>query len=131
MKILVINSERVAWDAFVESAHGATSYHRFGWKGVISKSFGHRCYYLAAVDDRGEWQGVLPLVHMRSKVFGNFMVSVPFVNYGGPICANEMAAQLLLNEAERLQHSIGATHVELRHLGRNCRACQRSNIRSL
>jgi hypothetical protein len=47
------------------------------------------------------------------------MVSVPFVNYGGPICANEMAAQLLLNEAERLRQSVGATHVELRHLGRN------------
>ena len=80
MKVVVINSEAGAWDAFVESAHDATSYHRFGWKGVISKSFGHQCHYLAAVDEQGELRGVLPLVHMRSNVFGNFMVSVPFVN---------------------------------------------------
>jgi serine/alanine adding enzyme len=63
MKVMVVNSDRDVWDSFVESDHGATSYHRFDWKGVISKSFGHQCHYLVAVDDQGKWHGVLPLVH--------------------------------------------------------------------
>ena len=116
MEIVVVDSQAEAWDSFVESVNDATSYHRFGWKEVVRKSFGHQCHYLAAVDDRGEWQGVLPLVHLRSWLFGNFMVSVPFVNYGGLLCKNDTAVRRLLEEAERLRHSIGATHVELRHL---------------
>jgi len=31
-------------------------------KGVISKSFNH------------QWDGVLPLAHLRSRLFGNFLV---------------------------------------------------------
>ena len=114
---MVVDSEAGDWDALVESVHDATSYHRFGWKRIVTSSFGHRCYYLAAIDDKGEWQGVLPLVHMRSRLFGNFMVSLPFVNYGGLLCRNDAAAGVLLSEAERLRRSVGATHVELRHLG--------------
>jgi len=117
MEALVVDSsEEIAWDSFVRSARDATSYHQFRWKTVISKSFGHQCHYLAAVDSRGEWQGVLPLTHLRSKLFGNFMVSLPFVNYGGLLCNNDTAARLLLDRAERLRSSIGASHVELRHL---------------
>jgi FemAB-related protein (PEP-CTERM system-associated) len=55
---------------------------------------------------------------MRSILFGNFLISVPFVNYGGLLCKNESAKEQLLGAAERLRQSLGATHVELRHLGR-------------
>jgi len=54
---------------------------------------------------------------MRSKLFGNFLVSVPFVNYGGVLYKSDLAAGLLLEEAEGLRRSLGATHVELRHVG--------------
>lgn len=119
MRILTVNSDEHLWDSFVESAQDATSYHRFKWKDVIAKSFGHQCYYLAAIDDKEEWQGVLPLVHMRSRLFGNFLISVPFVNYGGLLFKDESAKGTLLEEAERLRRSLGATHVELRHVGRS------------
>ena len=61
---------------------------RLKWRNVITESFGHNCHYLAAIDNNGEWQGVLPLVHMRSRLFGHFLISVPFVNYGGLLCNN-------------------------------------------
>jgi FemAB-related protein (PEP-CTERM system-associated) len=118
MQVVHIHSEENGWDSFVDSAPEATSYHRLKWKTVISRSFGHKCYYVGAVDNTGEWQGLLPLVHMRSRLFGNFLVSVPFVNYGGLLHKNDSAAGLLLEEAERLRRSLGATYVELRHMGR-------------
>jgi serine/alanine adding enzyme len=116
---IIVNSEATAWDSFVQITQGATSYHRFKWKDVITKTFGHQCFYLGAVDDKGELRGVLPLVRMRSRIFGHFLISVPFVNYGGVLCNNESAAGVLLDEAERLRRSLGATHVELRHAGRS------------
>ncbi|MCI0400695.1 MAG: FemAB family PEP-CTERM system-associated protein [Gammaproteobacteria bacterium] len=113
------HTEASRWDSFVQSAKDATSYHQFGWKAVITKSFGHQCHYLAAIDDKGGWQGVLPLVHMRSRIFGNFIVSVPFVNYGGLLCRDEAATSILLGEADKLRRLYGATHVELRHVAQS------------
>jgi serine/alanine adding enzyme len=124
MKVLVVDSQAKAWDCFVQSAQEATAYHQFKWKTVITESFGHPCHYLGAVDNNGEWQGVLPLVHMRSKLFGNFLVSVPFVNYGGLLYKSDSAASILLEEAERLRRVLGATHVELRHTGRSFEGIQ-------
>ena len=118
MKVVTIDSEESAWDLFIRSIEDATSYHRLKWRNVITESFGHNCHYLAAIDNNGEWQGVLPLVHMRSRLFGHFLISVPFVNYGGLLCNNDSAAGVLLDEAERLRRSLGATQVELRHAGR-------------
>jgi len=108
--------DRGTWDAFVDVFPRATSYHRWAWREVIEKSFGHPTYYLAALDASGRVGGVLPLVHMKSALFGNFLVSVPFVNYGGLLCEDKGARQALLAEAERLRLSCRAEHVELRHL---------------
>jgi FemAB-related protein (PEP-CTERM system-associated) len=116
MKVVIVDAQASAWDSFVQSAQDATAYHQFKWKTVITKSFGHQCHYFGAIDNNGAWQGVLPLVHMRSKFFGNFLISVPFVNYGGLLYKNDSAAGTLLEEAERLRRSLGATHIELRHV---------------
>lgn len=115
MKVITIHSEHSKfWDFFVQTIPHATSYHQFGWQIIIRKSFGHHCQYLVAIDDKGEWQGVLPLVHMRSMLFGNFLVSVPF-NYGGLLCKGDEPVGFLLDEAERLRHACRATYVELRN----------------
>jgi FemAB-related protein (PEP-CTERM system-associated) len=116
MRIVAVQNEEAEWESFVAASEDATSYHRFGWRTVFSESFDHPCHYLAAVDDTGRWQGVLPLVHMQSRMFGNFLVSLPFVSYGGLLCRNEEAGVLLLAQAEEIRRTSGATHVELRHL---------------
>lgn len=105
------------WDAYVDSMPAATSYHLSAWGKIIGESFGHRTHYLAAMDQSGEVAGVLPLVHMKSALFGSFLVSVPFVNYGGLLCRDRGCEQALLREADELRQSCGAEHVELRHLG--------------
>ena len=116
LKIAQVESDEAAWDAFVRTAEQGTGYHLFRWKRIINESFGHNAYYLAAVDEHGVSRGVLPLVHMKSCVFGNFLVSMPFVNYGGLVCNDASAARLLLTEADRLRDSLGAAHAELRHV---------------
>jgi serine/alanine adding enzyme len=58
-------------------------------------------------------------VHMKNRVFGNFLVSMPFLNYGGLLCDDESTERLLLDEVRQLRGELGASHVELRHL-RKC-----------
>src|ERR1044071_4199947 len=112
MNIVQVDNDEAGWDSFVQMAEQASCYHRFRWRSIIRESFGHSCYYFAAIDEDGVWRGVLPLVHMHSRLFGNFLVSVPFVNYGGLVCKDPLAVRLLLEHAEGVRKSFQATHVE-------------------
>ena len=73
------------WDDFVRRQDGWSHFHLFGWKHVVERVFDHECIYLAARDRAGRLTGVLPLVRVRSRLFGHYLVSMPFVNYGGPL----------------------------------------------
>jgi serine/alanine adding enzyme len=107
------------WDAFVETHPDATAYHGWRWRGVFEKAFGHETVYLAAMDG-DEVAGVLPLAIFRSRLFGRFAVSLPFVNYGG-LCATAPAAvDALLERAASLARERRLAHVELRHVARRC-----------
>jgi serine/alanine adding enzyme len=118
MRVVTVQGDTPAWDLFVESRADATSHHRYGWKTVLEKSLGHPCHYLAAIDDNGDWQGILPLVHMRSRLFGSYLISLPYLNYGGLLCRSEAAAAALLEAAGNIRRSGGASYAELRHIAR-------------
>lgn len=86
------------WDSFAVRQKGYTHFHRFSWRSVMERVFGHECVYLAARQADGTLAGVLPLVRVRSRVFGHYLVSMPFVNYGGPI-GSDAAILALADEA--------------------------------
>lgn len=100
------------WDRFVRGRPGWTHCHLHGWRAVIEGTFGHECPYLAARDN-GRLEGVLPLVRVRSRLFGHYLVSLPFLNYGGPLGSRE-AVRALAGEATRLAESTGVGLLELR-----------------
>jgi FemAB-related protein (PEP-CTERM system-associated) len=102
-----------AWDAYVQRAPGACAYHPWVWKTIIEQTYGHTTHYLAARTG-SEIHGVLPLVAMKSMLFGHFLVSLPFVNYGGVLADNDEARDLLLARAAEVAGESGAQHVELR-----------------
>lgn len=116
---IVVSSETAAeeWDAFVNSHPDSTGYHLAPWGRVFRNAFGHRSEYLTARRE-GRIVGVLPLVELRSRLFGRFMVSVPFVNYGGVLTSSDEAADALRRHAGTLARERGLSHVELRHLTR-------------
>jgi FemAB-related protein (PEP-CTERM system-associated) len=114
MKITTLESATQLWDDFVHRHPAARGPHLAGWKKVIEESFGHTCIYLMASENETV-RGVLPLVHMRSRIFGSFLISVPFLNYGGIIADEDVARQNLFNFARDLAATRGADFVELRH----------------
>jgi FemAB-related protein (PEP-CTERM system-associated) len=105
------------WDAFVEAHPEATGYHLWAWRGLFERVFGHKTTYLAARRD-GFTTGVLPLVSFRSVLFGRFIVSLPFVNYGGVLASDESSANALVARAASIARHERAGHVELRHRAR-------------
>jgi serine/alanine adding enzyme len=100
------------WDAFAREQAGYTHFHKWGWKLVLGEVFGHDCIYLAARDG-GAIQGILPLVRVRSAIFGHYLVSMPFLNYGGPLGSDEAIA-VLAGEAVRLADEDSVKLLELR-----------------
>jgi FemAB-related protein (PEP-CTERM system-associated) len=103
------------WNAYTASAADASVYHRYEWRALIQDVFGHRGVYLAAEDEGGGLRGVLPMIRLRSALFGDFLVSMPYFNYGGVLADDANVAQALLDEAASQARALGVTHLELRH----------------
>jgi serine/alanine adding enzyme len=92
----------------------ATIDHRWEWRDLFERVFGHRTSYLVA--RRGEnVTGVLPLVRFRSRLFGRSLVSVPFLNYGGVLASDAETTAALVSAARDTAAEFGARHVEFRH----------------
>ena len=103
----------LGWDAFVKGAPGAAFCHLAGWADILGGALSHETTWLVASDAAGDWQGVLPLTRVRSRLFGDFLVSVPFLNYGGPI-GNEGAREKLAASAVELARDWGVDLLEMR-----------------
>jgi FemAB-related protein (PEP-CTERM system-associated) len=101
------------WDAFVQECPEATFFHRAGWKTVIERAFGHRTHYLY-VERGGTIVGVLPLVEVKSALFGHALISNGFSVCGGPAVTEEAARALLDARAAELLQETGASYVEYR-----------------
>jgi FemAB-related protein (PEP-CTERM system-associated) len=108
------DAQRARWDAFVNTAPDATFFHRAGWSQVIERAFRHRTHYLYA-EENGAIAGVLPLVELRSLLFGKALVSTPFCVYGGVSAASESARRELTESACALARELGVSYLELRH----------------
>jgi FemAB-related protein (PEP-CTERM system-associated) len=107
--------DRARWDAFVEVCPEATFFHHSGWKTVLERVFGHSAYFLFA-QQGGKIEGVLPLGHIRSLLFGNSLISTPFCVYGG-VAANTVEARVALTRAGvELAEQLRVDYLELRHL---------------
>jgi len=104
-----------AWDQFVAGMPTGTFFHRSAWAGVFRDAFGHTPHYAAAEQD-GAITGVLPLVHVKTMLFGNSLMSSPFCVYGGPLAADRDSALALQAHAAALLGQTGAGSAEFRFL---------------
>ena len=103
------------WDAFVMDCAAATFFHRAGWQQIIESIFRHRTHFLYA-ERGGRIEAILPLAHVKSLLFGNALVSLPFCVYGGVASNTVEAATALETAAEQLTRQLGASHLELRNV---------------
>ena len=105
------------WDAYVASRPELGPFFRYGWSSIITKSYGHDCYFLAHPAQCGKessFSALLPLVHFHRPAGANRLVSLPYIDYAGLAAKNTQSEAQLIKAAFALASDLGAEHVELR-----------------
>ncbi|TCO83179.1 FemAB-related protein (PEP-CTERM system-associated) [Plasticicumulans lactativorans] len=111
--------DHARWDAFVVACPEATFFHRAGWQTVLERAFGHPTYFLYA-EREGVIVGVLPLGRVKSRLFGDALISLPFCVYGGVAATDPLVRRPLIEAACALARELGVDHLELRNRSRQC-----------
>ena len=116
VNIETVDGDDESWENYVQRQPGASFYHSLKFRDFIQQAVDHSTLYLKAVDEQQAVVGVLPIVGINSKLFGNYAVSLPFVNYGGPLANNASVIDKLFTEAEIHLQERRWDHVEIRTL---------------
>ena len=106
-------SAAAEWDQYLLQHPGGNFYQRYGWKNINRKNFGHECFFQAA-KQQGKIVGLMPMVHIKSHLFGNILSSMPFVNFGGLCSDSDAVTESLLDDARRLTAQCNADYLEIR-----------------
>ncbi len=108
-------ADTARWDAFVVAHADGTFFHLAAWCEVLQRAFGIGHDHLYA-ERGGEIVAVLPLARVRSRLFGDRLLSTPFCVYGGAIGEPD-AVRALEDAALRLARELGVQWLEVRTLG--------------
>jgi FemAB-related protein (PEP-CTERM system-associated) len=81
---------------------------------ILREGLGHIPYRLE-VTQGDDLLGVLPLAFVRSRLFGKFLVSLPYLNYGGILTEDPKVGGLLVDGAIGLAEQLDVRYLELRH----------------
>ncbi len=101
-------------DAWVLSQPESTPFHRPAWIFAVARGNGQRAILLVARDVTGAIVGVLPLVLIRSALFGRALVSSGFAVDGGILSTNSRAETALADTCWALAQAHGCSTAELR-----------------
>ncbi len=98
--------DRIKWNELVNSNLGSAPYHLWEW-GEICRTAGIEPIYI-------EDGGVLPLVFIKSFIFGDRLISMPFADHGGPLASSNENRLDLLRTAIREGKDRNVRSIEIR-----------------
>lgn len=103
-----------AADAFVMAQEAGTPFHRSAWLRGVERATGNPAHLIAAVAPSGQICGLLPLHHVKSRLFGQALVSSAFAVDGGILATDPAAIPVLVAAAEELARNKAVPSIELR-----------------
>jgi FemAB-related protein (PEP-CTERM system-associated) len=108
------SGEEGLWDEFVNSSPSSTVFHLSNWTRVVERVLGHQSLSLVARREN-RITGVFPISCVRSRLFGNSLISSPLAVYGG-ICADDQQSHTaLLQAGSQLGRKFGVKYLEMRN----------------
>ncbi len=113
LKVQAASPDDKRLEAFVRGHAGATPFHLPQWSRAVEQGTGQRAHYLVA-EQAGAVRGVLPLTEIRSRLFGNALVSAGFATGGGALAEDDETASALADAAWNLALALGCPTAELR-----------------
>jgi FemAB-related protein (PEP-CTERM system-associated) len=115
MEVVSLTAERVSrWNAYVDAHPQGRIYHRTEWMNITERAFGKKPLYRLVLDGE-QITGILPVIRFHTFLVGKQLISLPYVNYGGPLWSNEQAKDLILQEIENLRIATASEAVEIRY----------------
>lgn len=111
---LADRADFAAIEGFVRAQPAATPFHLPQWTATTARACRQRPRYLVAERGDGSVAGVLPLLELRSRLFGSALVSTGFGTDGGILAEAPGAIAALASGAWDLAERIGVGSVELR-----------------
>lgn len=111
-------SDKKRWDDYVVRHPEGTLFHLINWKDVIEQTFGHKSLYLLAINPKNPTNpivGILPLFRIKSLLFGNYLVSMPFAEIGGVLANDHNVEKRLLAQAIKIAEDMRCDYLELRN----------------
>ncbi len=107
-RISVGSVDTNTWNKVVTSHNGSKIYHLYQWGTLLEEVHGHELVYLQEND------GVFPLAYIKSLIFGNRLISLPFADYGGPCAGDERTTERLVSACEQAGQKLSADFIEVR-----------------
>lgn len=99
---------------FLASRNGPLHVLSPAWMEILRSGLQQRPYYLEArAGDKTV--GVLPLAHVKSWLFGRYLVSLPYINHAGPLADDSQTMTLLIDQAVELADQLDVKYLELRN----------------
>jgi len=102
------------WQSFWSAQSSQALSRHTAWLHVLDLSLRQEPFLLLATL-AGETVGLLPLSYVKSKLFGRFLVSLPYLNTAGVMTANPSVAAELIQHAVQLADRLDVQYLELRH----------------
>ena len=88
---------------------------RLIWLRILEQGLGHQPYLIQAIDAQAEILAELPLCFVKSRLFGRYLVSLPYISSSGVKAQSHEAAQLVIQRAVELAAELDCRFLELRH----------------
>ncbi len=97
---------------------GACAEHDPRWLSVLKNGLDHRPIALISRDGddaKAAINGYLPLALVATRLFGRFLVSLPYLNRAGVVASDPAVRATLIEQAVELARIHNAQYLELRH----------------
>ena len=104
------------WNSFLATNTQTTHYHQHEWRSIIADNFPQQHWHVGVLNSESGVEGVMSLVHMSGPISGNYLLSMPWLIYGGSLANNNRASDLLAECAKTKMRDLGCSHVELRQI---------------
>jgi serine/alanine adding enzyme len=109
-----LENEGNAWNDYVSKQPAANMHHLVQWREIFEKTYGIESFYFFAQDNNEKIIGVLPLVRLKSRLFGDLLVSMPYFQRGGVIADHPLIEQALVKAANAEAARLAIDHIEYR-----------------
>lgn len=101
--------DELIWDNYVSKNEFSTPLQFAAWKSIFTKVYGSKTHFLW-LEENGKVSGVLPLLHIKSLIAGNYVTSLP----GGLLADDEGSANFLIAHAKNIVETENAKYLILR-----------------